>query len=230
MANPTPARFRRAILFSFAVCTVLYLSTSIASVARLGGTVTGDVLTNFRRGVANDFGLVSVTVHLLVAAVTVHIPVGHILDHDCGATELYKLGARQLGTRQLRIRVTTMAGRAGDLGGLRPLLLRDRARGWRVQQRGDLHLPVVALPQAAGRRALDGGAAGQAGRNHGDRDHRDGVRADRRRTLVRVNKVTREEGERERILNVESVEGPLPSPFPHPCLNEILSLFNTPLL
>ena len=100
MADPTPARFRRAILLSFGVCTVLYLSTSIASVARLGGTVSGDVLTNFRRGVANDFGLVSVTAHLLFAAVTVHIPVGQILDHYCGATEL---GARQIG-----IRVTTM--------------------------------------------------------------------------------------------------------------------------
>ena len=100
MANPTPARFRRAIFLSFATCTVIYLSTAIASVVRLGGTVSGDVLTNFDGSVANDVGLVSVTAHLLFAAVTVHIPVGQILDHYCGATDL--------SARQVAIRLATM--------------------------------------------------------------------------------------------------------------------------
>lgn len=104
MADPTPARFRRAIIMSFAICTFIYLSTAIASVARLGGAVEGNVLLSFHshgpRGWLSTFGLVSVTAHLLFATTIVHIPVGQILDHYCGATDL---SARQVG-----IRVTTM--------------------------------------------------------------------------------------------------------------------------
>ena len=66
LAEPSPARFRQAIVLSFSVCTCMYLSTSISSVLRLGGTIGDDVLTNFS-GAMNDFGLVSVTAHLLFA-------------------------------------------------------------------------------------------------------------------------------------------------------------------
>jgi hypothetical protein len=70
-------------------------------VAKLGGTVSGDVLTNFETGFTNDFGLVAVTAHLLFAAVTVHIPIGQIIDHYAGATNL--------SLKQIVIRALTMA-------------------------------------------------------------------------------------------------------------------------
>lgn len=99
MADPTPARFRRAIVWSFTVCTAMYLSTSISAVATLGGTVGDDILTNFS-GYVNDFGLVAVTSHLLFAAVTVHIPLGQIVDHYAGAADC--------SARQVAARVVTM--------------------------------------------------------------------------------------------------------------------------
>jgi len=100
MIDPTPVRFRQAIIWSFAVCTAMYLSTSIGSVIVLGGTVSGDVLTNFS-GWINSFGLIAVTIHLLFAAVTVHIPLGQICDHYAAATDF--------SARQICIRVATMA-------------------------------------------------------------------------------------------------------------------------
>jgi amino acid permease len=100
MLNPTPTRFRQAIIGSFAVCTVMYLSTSIGSVLVLGGTVGDDILTNFS-GYTNDFGLVAVTCHLLFAAVTVHIPLGQIMDHYAGAADF--------SAKQIAIRTATMA-------------------------------------------------------------------------------------------------------------------------
>jgi len=99
MYQPTPQRFRQAVVGSFAVCTAMYLSTAIGSVLTLGGTVSGDVLTNFS-GWVNDFGLVAVTAHLLFAAVTVHIPLGQIMDHYAAATD-YSL-------KQIGLRVCTM--------------------------------------------------------------------------------------------------------------------------
>jgi amino acid permease len=101
MKDPTPRRFRQALFWSFSICTALYLSTSISSVHKLGGTVSGDVLTNFDRSVTNSFGLVSVTLHLLFAAVTVHIPIGQMIDHYCSASDF--------SVRQICIRATTMA-------------------------------------------------------------------------------------------------------------------------
>lgn len=101
MKDPTPARFRQALFWSFSICTAMYLSTSIASVSKLGGTVSGDVLTNFESGVTNSFGLVSVTLHLLFAAVTVHIPVGQMIDHYCNASDF--------SLKQICIRTITMA-------------------------------------------------------------------------------------------------------------------------
>ena len=71
MHNPTPARFRQSIGWSFGLCTAMYLGTAVSSVLTLGGAVSGDVLTNFS-GNVNDFGLIAVTTHLLFAAVTVH--------------------------------------------------------------------------------------------------------------------------------------------------------------
>ena len=100
MKDPSPSRFRQAIGWSFLVVTGMYISTSVASVLTLGGAVGGDVLTNFDTGVANTFGLAAVTAHLLFAAVTVHIPVGQILDHYAGATDL--------SLRQVCIRACTM--------------------------------------------------------------------------------------------------------------------------
>jgi len=100
LEEPTPARFRHAIILSFSVCTCMYLSTSISSVLRLGGTIGDDVLTNFS-GAMNDFGLVAVTAHLLFAAVTVHIPLGQIMDHYAGAADM--------SIKQVVIRVLTMA-------------------------------------------------------------------------------------------------------------------------
>lgn len=100
MADPTPHRFRQVIVYSFAVCTAMYLSTGISSVVTLGGTVNGDVLTSFS-GWVNDFGLVGVTAHLLFAAVTVHIPLGGILDHYANA--------KDCSVRQMWVRVTTMS-------------------------------------------------------------------------------------------------------------------------
>jgi amino acid permease len=97
--NPTPQRFRRAIMGSFAVCTAMYLSTSVSAVIVLGGTVSDDILTNFS-GSVNDFGLVAVTAHLLFAAVTVHIPLGQIMDHYAGAGDF--------SARQVALRVATM--------------------------------------------------------------------------------------------------------------------------
>eukprot|EP00937_MAST-01D_sp_MAST-1D-sp2_P003812 g3812.t1 len=99
MARPTPARFRRAIGGSFAVCLAMYLATAVASNVTLGGAIQGDVLTSFS-GTVNDFGLVAVTCHLLFAAVTVHIPLGEILDHYAGV--------RAGGGRQLAVRCATM--------------------------------------------------------------------------------------------------------------------------
>jgi len=104
MLDPTPARYRQAIIWSFLICTVMYLCTSISSVLILGGTLTsdsdgGDVLTLFT-GWVNDFGLISVTAHLLFAAVTVHIPLGQILDHYTGASDF--------SPKQICIRIGTM--------------------------------------------------------------------------------------------------------------------------
>ena len=48
--------------------------------------VGSDILTNFS-GPIDSFGLVAVTVHLLFAAVTVHIPLGQIMDHYLCATD-----------------------------------------------------------------------------------------------------------------------------------------------
>ena len=99
--DATPTRFRQAVVGSFAVCTAMYLASSISSVRTLGGAVGSDILTNFS-GPIDSFGLVAVTVHLLFAAVTVHIPLGQIMDHYLGATDF---SARQVG-----IRVVTMSG------------------------------------------------------------------------------------------------------------------------
>ena len=74
MTDPTPARFRKAITASNTVVTGMYLSTGLCAVLTLGGTVSDDILTNFGTSVLNSFGLVSVTAHLLFAAITVHIP------------------------------------------------------------------------------------------------------------------------------------------------------------
>ena len=97
MHNPTPARFRKAIVSSFAACTSMYLASSIGSVLTLGGAVGSDILTNFS-GPINTFGLIAVTVHLLFAAVTVHIPLGQIMDHYAGAADY---SARQVAIRAL---------------------------------------------------------------------------------------------------------------------------------
>ena len=101
MRNPTPARFRRSIGWSFGICTAMYLGTAVSSVLTLGGAVSGDVLTNFS-GNVNDFGLIAVTTHLLFAAITVHIPLGQIVDHYAGVTSDFS-------GRQVALRVATMA-------------------------------------------------------------------------------------------------------------------------
>jgi amino acid permease len=60
MLNPTPARFRKAIVGSFAACTSMYLASSIGSVLTLGGAVGSDILTNFS-GPIDTFGLIAGT-------------------------------------------------------------------------------------------------------------------------------------------------------------------------
>ena len=77
----------------------MYLASAISSVRTLGGAVGSDILTNFSRPI-DSFGLVAVTVHLLFAAVTVHIPLGQIMDHYLCATDC--------SVRQVVIRATTM--------------------------------------------------------------------------------------------------------------------------
>lgn len=106
MANPTPSRFRQAVVGSFAVCTAMYLSTSIGAVQTLGGTVSDDILKNFS-GSVNNFGLVAVTLHLLFAAITVHIPLGQIMDHYAGASDF--------SARQVAIRAVTMGAVAASI-------------------------------------------------------------------------------------------------------------------
>ena len=101
MHNPTPARFRQSIGWSFGLCTAMYLGTAVSSVLTLGGAVSGDVLTNFS-GNVNDFGLIAVTTHLLFAAVTVHIPLGQIVDHYAGVVSDFS-------GRQVALRAVTMA-------------------------------------------------------------------------------------------------------------------------
>ena len=95
LSNPTPSRFRMAIVWSFAICTFMYLSTSIASVVTLGGSINGDVLISFS-GTMNDVGLALVTSHLLFAAITVHIPLGQIIDHyaQCKSMSIRQIAAR----------------------------------------------------------------------------------------------------------------------------------------
>lgn len=89
----------------------MYLVTSVGSVLVLGGAVGDDILTNFN-GSLNDFGLIAVTSHLLFAAVTVHIPLGQILDHYTGASDF---SARQISVRLLTmVLVATCIWLVGD--------------------------------------------------------------------------------------------------------------------
>jgi amino acid permease len=100
LASPSPRRYRLAVLLSFPVCAAMYISSSVCAAITLGGSTSSEsVLENFQGPIAN-FGIVAVTSHLLFAVVTIHIPIGQMMDHYTGAEDF--------SARQIAVRLVTM--------------------------------------------------------------------------------------------------------------------------
>ena len=68
MKNPTPQRFRKAVLSSFGVTTLIYLVTALFAVSTLGDKVEDNILTSFDDNTTNKFALAAVTFHLQLRA------------------------------------------------------------------------------------------------------------------------------------------------------------------